>query len=288
MTHQEIADLLPLAAIDRLEPEEASTLREHLREGCPGCRADLRAYREAAAALAVALQDSGSDHRVWEQLEARLHANAAAAHSLARAVSRPIHADRPERRSSGGGGWGRAIAAIAVAAAVALAFYNRSILKDGRRSVALHLGQLEMLNWELRSARTEIAALREELASSTAFDHLLMRPDVRLIRLAPATKSASGAAALVAVSAAGRQAMLSASGLSPAPHDATYELWWITRRGSPIRAALFDADSDHAAIASVAPPPDGSLTQAMVTLEPAGGADRPSGETFLKGVPERE
>ena len=42
MDHQAIKDLLPLAALDRLEPDEARELKEHLRAGCDECEAELR------------------------------------------------------------------------------------------------------------------------------------------------------------------------------------------------------------------------------------------------------
>ena len=42
MDHQAIKDLLPFAALDRLEPDEARALQEHLRTGCDECEAELR------------------------------------------------------------------------------------------------------------------------------------------------------------------------------------------------------------------------------------------------------
>src|SRR5260370_2788980 len=124
MEHQAIIDVLPLAALDRLEPEEARALEEHLREGCDQCEAELRAYREVSAALAMGLGETGSEHRIWENLEARLHANAATAHSLAHAVSRPAHAERGERRSRVGS-W-RRDASVPAAATVVLGGFNIS------------------------------------------------------------------------------------------------------------------------------------------------------------------
>jgi hypothetical protein len=47
MEHQEIKDMLALAALDRLEGEEAHALTEHLLVGCDECDAELRAFREA-------------------------------------------------------------------------------------------------------------------------------------------------------------------------------------------------------------------------------------------------
>src|SRR6266851_4838872 len=72
MDHQAIKDLLPLAALDRLEPDEARELEEHLRAGCDECEAELRELREVAASLALSLEQEGSEegsqNRIWERL----------------------------------------------------------------------------------------------------------------------------------------------------------------------------------------------------------------------------
>ena len=76
MDHQAIKDLLPLAALDRLEPDEARALEEHLRAVSDECEAELRELREAAASLALSLEQESSEEkseeRIWERLEARL------------------------------------------------------------------------------------------------------------------------------------------------------------------------------------------------------------------------
>jgi anti-sigma-K factor RskA len=293
MDHQAIIDLLPLAALDRLEPEEARALEEHLREGCDQCEAELRAYREVSAALAMGLEETGSEHRIWEKLEARLHANAAAAHSLAHAVSRPAHAERGERRS--GVGWWRGVAAVAAAAAVALAVYNRSILNRARLDEVQQLAQLERLSWELRNmsaardrAQMESDALRNVLDERARLDRVLMAPDLQLTRLAPLAP-APGAAAVVAVSPASRAAIIHAFGLPPTPPGKTYELWWITKQSGPVKAALFIAQPRRTVVAPTSMPPAGQRVMlAAVTLEPSGGVDKPTGPMYLKGAPERE
>jgi len=68
MEHQEIKDMLALAALDRLEGEEAHALTEHLLVGCDECDAELRAFCEAAASLALALEPAGSPSRILDHL----------------------------------------------------------------------------------------------------------------------------------------------------------------------------------------------------------------------------
>ncbi len=292
MDHQELIDLLPLAALDRLDPGEARELDEHLREGCAQCESELRAWRETAAALALASEPAGSEHRVWERLEARLHADATAAHSLATTVSRPRRA-RGERPPSAR--WWRGVAAVAAAAAVLLFVYNRMIANRATRAEVRQLEQLESLSWqmndlrsELTAAQTEAETLRSVLDERAKLDRVLMSPDLQLTRMAP-VGPVRGAGGVVAVSHASRAAMVQAFGLPPAPPGKTYELWWITKEGGPSRAGLFYAQTGRMAVAPASMPPSGQRVMlAAVTLEPAGGVDKPTGAMYLKGAPDRE
>lgn len=293
MDHQELINLLPLAALDRLEPDEARELEEHLREGCADCEAELRAWRETAASLAMALEPSGSEQRVWQRLEARLHADATAAHSLARSVSRPRPVDRGEQRPRVG--WWRGVAAVAAAAAIVLLVYNRVITNRARLAEVHQLDQLESLSWQindlrsdLTAARTEAETLHKVLDERVRLDRVLMSPDLQLTRLSPAGP-ARGAGGVVALSHASRAAMVQAFGLPPTPPGKSYELWWITKEGGPVRAGLFFAQPGRTVVAPASMPPSGQRVMlAAVTLEPAGGVDKPTGPMYLKGAPERE
>jgi anti-sigma factor RsiW len=73
MTHDELKALLPLAALERLEPEEVAALREHLA-GCAECDAELREFEHAMAMFALALDAPAKEDRVMRKLEARLAA----------------------------------------------------------------------------------------------------------------------------------------------------------------------------------------------------------------------
>ena len=53
MTHDELKALLPLAALERLEPDEIAELREHIA-GCAECDADLREFEHTIAMFALA------------------------------------------------------------------------------------------------------------------------------------------------------------------------------------------------------------------------------------------
>src|ERR1700736_1443364 len=94
MTHDELKALLPLAALDRLEPDEIVSLREHLA-GCEECDAELREFEHAVAMLALAVDTPTTEERVTRKLEAPLAAPLAPVTPVAPAVVSPPPPPKP-------------------------------------------------------------------------------------------------------------------------------------------------------------------------------------------------
>jgi anti-sigma-K factor RskA len=292
MDHQTIKDLLPLAALDRLEPDEVRTLQDHLRAGCDECEAELRELREAAASLALGLEEetseagsqAESEERIWERLEARLHGDE-------RQPGGPAGAKEAGRARGRVNAWRAATAALA-AGIVGIAIYAGQTGDRLRRANEQNQEQLQAMNSrvaglraELNGARVEAGMLQRVLSDRLRLEKVLSAPDLRLIRLTP-IRPAARANAIVAVSATNKTAVLQAAGLPATPAGKTYELWWITKEQGPVAAGLFQAEDDRPAVASVAlPPPGEHLLLSAVTLEPAGGVSKPTGAMYLKGAP---
>ena len=291
MDHQAIKDLLPLAALDRLEPDEARTLQEHLRAGCDECEAELRELREAAASLALSLEqessEEGSEDRIWDRLEARLH----------EAVAQPDRptareADSARRPARGRVGAWRAATAVMAAGIVGMAIYAGQIRDRLRRAnenhqqeIAAMDSRIASMRAELTRARVEVGTLQRVLGDRIRLEKVLSAPDLRLTRLAPLAP-APGAGAIVAVSATNKAAVFQAAGLPATPPGKTYELWWITKEHGPVAAGLFQAEDGRPVVAPVSlPPPGEHVLLSAVTLEPAGGVSKPTGAMYLKGAP---
>ena len=291
MDHQAIKDLLPLAALDRLEPDEARTLQEHLRAGCDECEAELRELREAAASLALSLEqessEEGSEDRIWDRLEARLHAAVA---QPGRPTAR--EADSARRPTRGRVGAWRAATAVMAAGIVGMAIYAGQIRDQLRRAnenhqqeIAAMDSRIASMRAELARARVEVGTLQRVLGDRIRLEKVLSAPDLRLTRLAPLAP-APGAGAIVAVSATNKAAVFQAAGLPATPPGKTYELWWITKEHGPVAAGLFQAEDGRPVVAPVSlPPPGEHVLLSAVTLEPAGGVSKPTGAMYLKGAP---
>jgi anti-sigma-K factor RskA len=287
MEHQEIKDLLPVAALERLEGDEAQAVSEHLRAGCDECEAELRAYREVAASLALSLEPVGSHSRIMDRLQERLAASGASARQL-RGIRRRDKLTRAER--SGLTGW-RVATGIAAAAFVAVSVFAAVLINRAARSgvefeqeIALREAQLRELRSQLTSSGKQVDTLERVLNDRMRLEQILLAPDLRLTRLEP-LKPAPGSAGLVAVSEASGAALIQVSGLPPTPSGKTYELWWITKESGPVRAALFQVHGPHTVVAEAEPPPAGQhALLGAVTLEPAGGTNSPTGAMYLKGT----
>jgi anti-sigma-K factor RskA len=281
MDHEEIKALLPLAALDRLEPDEQRALDEHLG-GCAECSTELAEFRETAAAIALALDDpAGAERRVWSRLAARLGPTQPdASERRERSVSRPARFWRPAALVMTS-----LAAAASIYALVVTAQRNRANAEKSQLAGLMN-DQISRMREQISAAQNELVTFQRVLDDRLRLEKVLTQPDLQLTRLAPLKASPSNSSAIVAVSAANHTAMIQARGLPATPAGKTYELWWITKESGPVAAGLFRAADGEAVVAQASPPPRGEHVLATaVTLEPAGGVSKPTGEMYLKGTP---
>jgi len=207
---------------------------------------------------------------------------------------KPARVVEPTRREGGR----RLVARLTAAAAILLALYGAAVtsrLLDLKRAyddrgdkLAYLQNRFTTLQHDAQQAEQKVDALGKILSERIRLEHVLDAPDLQVTRLTP-LPPAPKAHALVAVSEASGDAVLRASGLTPAPQGKTYQLWWITKPKGVVAAGTFTAESGKDVIAKVDPPPPGDrVIAAAVTLEPAGGARQPTGALYLKGSPARE
>jgi hypothetical protein len=76
-----------------------------------------------------------------------------------------------------------------------------------------------------------------------------------------------------------------AFGMPQAPEGKEYQVWFMTEKEGPVSAGLFTPDQAGTGMVLAAPPSRlfGKIVAAAVTLEPAGGLPKPSGDMYLRG-----
>lgn len=294
MDHDQLKDLLPLEAIGSLDGEDARAMAVHLAEGCDECHAELPSFREALATMAISEAGDGPSDRIWQRLQSRLAGGEAETVAPA-----GIAQDRPggcaiDRAARPGVSRGWRVAAVAAASigAIALAVTNSNYAskiaathqQDSARIAALSR-QARSLADKLEDRSRELATLREQVSISEQLTQAVLAPDARMIRLAPLAP-APDAAGLVAVTPSRHHAVLQVAGLPTPPPGKEYELWWIGSKSGAVKAALFAPTTrGDATVSSALPPAGEQLLASAITLEPAGGVDKPTGAMYLKGTP---
>lgn len=76
-----------------------------------------------------------------------------------------------------------------------------------------------------------------------------------------------------------------AFGMPQPPEGKEYQVWFMTEREGPVSAGLFLPDQSGTGVVLAEPPSllFGKVVAAAVTLEPAGGLPKPSGDMYLRG-----
>src|SRR5215475_12933675 len=187
MTHEELKDLLPLKALDRLEPDEEREVEAHLAAGCDECKRDLRSFRETLAAMAIASTESGDpSDRISRILEDRLRAESSGPSRSAGRAS-DISQRAPGRWSG--------VAAFAAAAAAVLAIvlgyrvWNIEQTLAVQRAntviaVAALRAQIDQLRRGIESASAQLDDLKSQIRDTTTLTLAAFSPDSHVVRLA--------------------------------------------------------------------------------------------------------
>ena len=244
MSHEELEELLPLAALEVLDREEASALEAHLAE-CPTCPAELAELRDVVGWMGVGVGPVAPP----PALRARI---------LEAAVSRP--SKRPPARTRG--------------------LFSRTILAAGGLAAAAAVVALTMYSWGLA---TRVRAIESQLAAERDMATFLASPDTATIMLA-GTEQAPKARLKLAYDRHTGRALLFGFDLPPAPQGQGYQLWFIAGgKPLPGRVFEPDA-TGRGWWSDEVPPEGRGASVFAVTVEPSSGVSAPTGPMVLRSV----
>lgn len=155
LTHEELEEMIPAAALDILTPTELEHVLAHVRDH-PECAKLLQEYREAAAALALELPAGQFDPAQSRALRARLLARARTGKSASPSSSR--------RASSVIYQWSGWMVAAGLAGVVLVHHSIHRPLDYGWLAAGVLVVVLLALGVYVRVQRKRLAALEDRLA----------------------------------------------------------------------------------------------------------------------------
>jgi len=260
--HAWAANAAPFA-LGVLDEDERRAFEGHLA-ACVTCQAEVSAYRDVVAQLAVA----APDHEPPPTLRQRVLADA-------RSV-RPIRTGRSEapltKPPRGALAW-LAAASFGAALIASSAYLSERSARIGlARSIAELRDTVSVRDAE-RAGMLSAVAQRDSVLAA------VLAPDVQTTRLTAAGRPPS--VRLYWNRQAGRM-VLAAFDLEPARTGRTYQLWGIAD-GSPVSLGTFNTADDGRVVAAWAIDASLALQMAAVTEEPAGGSPQPTSTPFLSG-----
>lgn len=261
MFEHEYFEYLAGYALGVLSPAEQKKMEEHLKEGCDLCEPELRILNATTERLpnglpAVSLPD-GLKSRVKNRLEKE---------GLLESQSKPVVQGKEHHFP-----W-LAIAAILVAALAAGLFWNSHLkLKEETAKLAEKEAQIAQLEKTLKGKDAEIGWLRD--------------PAVQLASLTGLAE-ASQAHGKMIWHPTEHKGIFYVQSLPQLAQTKAYQLWVIGAHG-PVSAGVFETNQSGAAVVTIKQiqgSVEGSL-QFAVTIEKAGGVEKPTTNPILIGKP---
>lgn len=263
MNHQDARELLALAALDALSPEDAAAVEAHIA-WCADCRKELAELRDVAARVGSSIPLKPMDPERKERVMARLQRRVAhnkEMPSLGSRVRKPVQ--QPAARY--------ALLAAALVLGWLGGWYTGVAREETREAL------------RLADADSAYQVLNSRIAEQQATIDALTGPGVKVINAAAAGVR-KPFARMFWDQPANKWTFVAYDLPANAP-GRTYQLWLITKDQQKVSAGTFAAAPDGRAFvrATYALPSD-SLVAIAVTDEPAGGSKQPSTTPFLVGA----
>jgi anti-sigma factor RsiW len=299
-TNDHPQDSIPAFVLGTLDIEEALLVSAHVME-CPECRAETEAFQAVLGVLPYAAAPRHPPAHIKHQLLARIAAAAPAKHT-------PVPGRAPARMPAR---WMQTAAggALALVLVFGMMLYNtnsqmaaiggelttsKQSLTAMNQQLARNQQTLAQLDQQHAHDQTAIAQISDQRAQDAQAikqmqTQIARDQQVTVFISAPQTltrvlESADRhARATIYMQPTSAQAVLVVAGMPPPAPGMTYQVW-LAKPGLQVPLTTFDVSDDGPTVLQInAPAPISHFDQAMVTLEPAGGATQPSATIMLSG-----
>lgn len=258
MEHRDAYELIEGFVFGTLSEEETAQVEIHLDSGCAECLARMREVGEVSVNLATALPPSEVPSALKEK-------------TLARAFTGQRTSEPPSAEQHPAGSILKLVAFSGIAASLALLFWGLS-LKD----------ELQTANNELQNVQQSVVRLQQDSAVYADAVELLGRPCTRLLDM-KGIEPNPNAFANVMVHPEVDYAVAYVYRMPQPPEDMEYQLW-VTREGVTRSVGVFSVNSSGEAVLKLESMENAvTIDSFLVTVEPRGGVQSPSGMSYLSG-----
>jgi anti-sigma-K factor RskA len=275
-SRDEIRDDLPLHALGSLEPAERAAVEAAVAAD-PQLARELREWKELVGLLALDAPEVAPPD-VRDALLSRVRDTAPAAPT--RVARRRI-------------GWHVPLAAAAALLLAILAYREigfraerartAETLAAAQRALTARDAELATAREALHQSEEQVETLRAALAIASRSLDVVQQRGLTMVSLSR-TENAPPAEAHILLSPPTGKALFYGFDMPGIPTDKVYELWWITEKQGPVRAAVFHPDAHGFGRVEAQLPADaGAIQAAAVTIEASPGVAKPAGPMVLLG-----
>ena len=277
--------LLPGYVSGSISDDERDLVERRLVEDADLAR-ELREWEEVfgrlAEGAAPAVEPTAETRRVLlERVAAQAAAvpgrGAASAEPFARRLRDDVARTAPTTAAARGRSL--LVPALALAASIAAVLLSLVALRQqtaGRAELATLRSERDRLDRHVAALESELQGTGRRLDELSSAMLAATFPGRQPILLA-GLEGAPDASGATFYHPAAREAFFNAYGLPGLSADRTYQLWYILESG-PVSAGIFGVDQrGEASLAVAGLPEPGRIKAWAVSVEPAGGVDRPSG-----------
>lgn len=287
MTEQDrLEELISLYALGVLEGEELKEAELIVGSESPEALELLRDYENVVSMMSFATPGALPDPSLKKKLLEEISGKRATAHKPHRENTPLPLWKRFEHMWLGLGG--------AVAALLIIALFisnmslrekaggNTALVAELNERLSLQESELETLRESLALEESEQAGLETELARLGELSEFLDDPDVVIVKLTDRSPEYDPVGR-VHWDKADNKALLVSHNLPDAPEGKTYQ-WWVMADDAPKSAGVFKVGPDGTSLIKIGSLEDfGRIQDFVLTLEPEGGSERPTGDMLLSG-----
>lgn len=277
-----LEELIPLYALGVLEGDELREAERLIREGSPHARELLRQYENVTSLLPYSAGEAAPDPRVRREILEYARKSAL------------------RRRPAEAGGFMErlrpfffGLSGALAAGVIVFLFVNNLSLRGTLREENVVVDELTAKvsgqGEEIKSLKNLLAekegmvgGLQAKLASLEEITEFMEDQEIVLIRM-ERTKPEIRAAGRVLLDTVENDALLYCLDLPKAPAGKIYQ-WWVIADGVPKSVGTFHVDSEGDSVIMIdSLKKFGNVEKFLVTIEPDGGAQKPSGSELLRG-----